>query len=227
MDQTHIYCLAGGFFTTESLGKPMSFLYISQWYFIAFWIKSKHLSRSVWSFMVWSMLRSLAILLYCLLHTNPLNQVRDVLAQEWAEVSLAFMWSPLLKYLYSSQWLLWHLSSGFQSQFQSSLLWGLGAPMLVLLQCLEHSLWCRPPMAHWSDDCVLNTLFQLKVNNDWVCAIWGFPSGSLVKNPPAMQEAQESWVQVPGSGRSPGEGNGNPLQYFCLENSMDSEFGGL
>ena len=25
----------------------------------------------------------------------------------------------------------------------------------------------------------------------------------------------------PGSGRSPGEGNGNPLQYYCLENSMD------
>ena len=26
---------------------------------------------------------------------------------------------------------------------------------------------------------------------------------------------------IPGSGRSPGEGNGNPLQYFCLDNSMD------
>ena len=26
---------------------------------------------------------------------------------------------------------------------------------------------------------------------------------------------------IPGSGRSPGEGNGSPLQYFCLENSMD------
>ena len=26
---------------------------------------------------------------------------------------------------------------------------------------------------------------------------------------------------IPGSGRSPGEGNGNPLQYYCLENSMD------
>ena len=26
---------------------------------------------------------------------------------------------------------------------------------------------------------------------------------------------------IPGLGRSPGEGNGNPLQYFCLENSMD------
>ena len=28
---------------------------------------------------------------------------------------------------------------------------------------------------------------------------------------------------IPGSGRSPGEGNGNPLQYACLENSMDRE----
>ena len=28
---------------------------------------------------------------------------------------------------------------------------------------------------------------------------------------------------VPGTGRSPGEGNGNPLQYFCLENHMDGE----
>ena len=29
------------------------------------------------------------------------------------------------------------------------------------------------------------------------------------------------WGSIPGSGRSPGEGNGNPLQYSCLENSMD------
>ena len=29
------------------------------------------------------------------------------------------------------------------------------------------------------------------------------------------------WGSIPGSGRSPGEGNGNPLQYPCLENSMD------
>ena len=39
-----------------------------------------------------------------------------------------------------------------------------------------------------------------------------------VKNLPATQE---TWV--PGSGRSAGEGNGNPLQYSCLENSMDRE----
>ena len=30
-------------------------------------------------------------------------------------------------------------------------------------------------------------------------------------------------VLIPGSGRSPGEGNGSPLQYSCLENSMDRE----
>ena len=43
-----------------------------------------------------------------------------------------------------------------------------------------------------------------------------------VKNLPAMQE---TWVQtqIPGSGRSPGEGNGNPLQYSRLENPMDRE----
>ena len=49
----------------------------------------------------------------------------------------------------------------------------------------------------------------------------GFPESSVVKNLPAMQETQ---VQpVPGSGRSPGEGKGNPVQYSCLENPMDRE----
>ena len=46
----------------------------------------------------------------------------------------------------------------------------------------------------------------------------GFPSGSVVKNLPANAGDVDS---IPGSGRSPGEGNGNPLQYSCLENPMD------
>jgi len=46
----------------------------------------------------------------------------------------------------------------------------------------------------------------------------GFPGGSVVKNPPANAVDLGS---IPGSGRSPGEGNGNPLQYSCLENPMD------
>ena len=46
----------------------------------------------------------------------------------------------------------------------------------------------------------------------------GFPGGSVVKNLPANAGDSDS---IPGSGRSPGEGNGNSLQYACLENSMD------
>ena len=45
-----------------------------------------------------------------------------------------------------------------------------------------------------------------------------FPGGSVVKNPPANAGDVGS---IPGSGRLPGEGNGNPLQYSCLENPMD------
>ena len=42
--------------------------------------------------------------------------------------------------------------------------------------------------------------------------VWGFPGGSVVKNPPSKQKTQ---------GRSPGEGNGNALKYSCLGNAMD------
>ena len=46
----------------------------------------------------------------------------------------------------------------------------------------------------------------------------GFSGGSLVKNPSANAGDAGS---IPGSGRSPREGNGNPLQYSFLENPMD------
>ena len=46
----------------------------------------------------------------------------------------------------------------------------------------------------------------------------GLPGGSVVKNLPANAEDLGS---IPGLGRSPGGGYGNPLQYSCLENSMD------
>ena len=46
----------------------------------------------------------------------------------------------------------------------------------------------------------------------------GCLGGSVVKNPPANAEDVGS---IPGSERSPGRGNGNPLQYSCLENPMD------
>ena len=48
--------------------------------------------------------------------------------------------------------------------------------------------------------------------------MWGFPGGSVVKNPAANVGNAGS---IPKPGRSPGEGNGNPFQYFHLENPMD------
>ena len=48
---------------------------------------------------------------------------------------------------------------------------------------------------------------------------WGFPSGSVVKNP--LANAGATVNSIPESGRSPGGGHGNPLQCSCLENSMD------
>ena len=50
----------------------------------------------------------------------------------------------------------------------------------------------------------------------------GFPGGTLVKkNLPANAGGVRNAGSIPGSERSSGEGNGNPVQYSCLENSMD------
>ena len=43
----------------------------------------------------------------------------------------------------------------------------------------------------------------------------------MVKNPPAIAGDAGDLGLIPGLGRSPGVGNGNPLQYSCLENSME------
>ena len=45
----------------------------------------------------------------------------------------------------------------------------------------------------------------------------------VVKNLPADARDVRDAGLIPGSGRSPGEGNGNPLQYSSLENPMDRE----
>ena len=49
----------------------------------------------------------------------------------------------------------------------------------------------------------------------------GFPGGAAVKNPPANTGDARDVGLIPGSGRSPGECNDNPLQYSYQENSMD------
>ena len=49
----------------------------------------------------------------------------------------------------------------------------------------------------------------------------GFPGGSVVKNLPDKAGNTGDLGSIPGSGSSPGKGNGNPLRYSCLENPMD------
>ena len=49
----------------------------------------------------------------------------------------------------------------------------------------------------------------------------GFLDGAMVKNLPASAGDARDMGSIPGSGRSPGVGNGIPLQNSCLENSMD------
>ena len=57
---------------------------------------------------------------------------------------------------------------------------------------------------------------------DWSPASRGSPQVALVvKNPPANAGDVRDMGLIPGSGRPPGEGNDNPFQYSCLENSVD------
>ena len=56
--------------------------------------------------------------------------------------------------------------------------------------------------------------------------IWASQVGSVVKNPANAGDARDT-SSIPESGRSSGVGNGNPLQYSCLENPMDREVGGI
>ena len=51
--------------------------------------------------------------------------------------------------------------------------------------------------------------------------IWASQAVLVMKNPPANAGDTRDVVSIPGSERSPGEGNGYPLQYSCLENPMD------
>ena len=60
--------------------------------------------------------------------------------------------------------------------------------------------------------------YKTKFDYNQYCLV-GFPRAQMVKNLPAMQEI---WVQSLGQEDPCKEGHGNPLQYSCLENSMDS-----
>ena len=83
--------------------------------------------------------------------------------------------------------------------------------------CLENP---RDGGARWA---AVYGVTQSRTRLKWLSSsskqkIGGFPGDSAVKNPPANTR---DLGLIPGSGRSSGEGNGNLLQYSCLENPMD------
>ena len=55
----------------------------------------------------------------------------------------------------------------------------------------------------------------------WLNSHLGFPGDTVIKDPPANAGEAGDEGLIPGSGRSPGGGNDNPLQYSYLENSME------
>ena len=71
-------------------------------------------------------------------------------------------------------------------------------------------------------------LSMSKANIAAIYKLWAFPGGSDDKESVFFITLKGDPGSIPGSERSPGGGNGNPLQYSCLENSIDrGEPGGL
>ena len=62
---------------------------------------------------------------------------------------------------------------------------------------------------------------QIMSKTSFIAHSKGFSGGAVVTNPRANAGDTGDGGLIPTSGRSPGGGHGNPLQYSCLENSMD------
>ena len=77
------------------------------------------------------------------------------------------------------------------------------------------------PGAQQSDSVIcIYTFFPFLFLKPLTLGPWGFPCCSFDKE--SAYNAGD-WGSIPGSGLSPGEGNGNPLQFSCLENPMERE----
>ena len=79
-------------------------------------------------------------------------------------------------------------------------------------------LWGSQPRDGTSDSCTGRWVLYTSTTWEEALQYKYFPGGSDGK---ASAYNVGDLGSIPGSGRSPGEGNGNPLQCFCLENPMD------
>ena len=113
----------------------------------------------------------------------------------------------------------------------------LGSTPLLAVQGSGPACWC---CSYWSSngwssasapsglaDGVPPPAHRISDREAWVLLLWGpsrgFLGGMMVKNLPASAGDKGDTGSIPGSGRSPGGGNGNPLQYSCLGNPVDRE----
>ena len=91
---------------------------------------------------------------------------------------------------------------------------GGGKGYLLQYSCLENSM-----------DCIGHGVVKSRTRlSDCHCHCMqrqGFPDDTVIKNPPASAGDTGDMGFIPELGSSPGKGNGNPLQYSCLKNSMD------
>ena len=84
-------------------------------------------------------------------------------------------------------------------------------------------------LASWSPAWRPSSRFVVRINSNeipfiqWYQGLWAYQVVLVVKNPPANAGDKRNTGSIPESGRSPGGGHGNPLQYSCLENPMDRE----
>ena len=73
----------------------------------------------------------------------------------------------------------------------------------------------------WFKNKISRNLVLCVDHNYVLCMVWASQMVLVVKSPPANAGDARDTDSIPGSGRSPGGGNCNPLQYSCLENAMD------
>ena len=88
---------------------------------------------------------------------------------------------------------------------------------VIISSCLESSLGMAGAQSKEKQDLYYFSIAVVTNYHKYIGA-YGFPGSSVVKNLPANAGDMGS---VPELGRSSGGGNGNPLQYSCLENPMD------
>ena len=101
--------------------------------------------------------------------------------------------------------------------------WSLGQEDPLEKEMAPHSSTLAWKIQWMEEPGVLQSMGSQRVRHDWVIELnWSFSEsfpGGLDGKASACNAGDPGLI--PGLGRSPGEGNGNPLQYSCLENSMD------